>query len=68
MQLTMVFFKLGEVLGKVLSVCGINGIYVTEKPNYMIYVYVLYISFMGLFGTVLTLIMKEVISRMLVKK
>ncbi len=52
-----------QVLGKVLTFCGINGITVTEKPAYMWIVYITYIFTMIVVGFWLVLLMKNMIEK-----
>ena len=45
MHLLSIYFgvflaQLNNTIGKVLTLCGINGIYVTEKPLYMPLIYI----------------------------
>lgn len=50
---------INETLGKVLSLCGINGIYVTEKPGYMFPLYVAYIFLMIVIACGLTVLLQN---------
>ena len=50
---------INETLGKVLSLCGINGIYVTEKPSYMFPLYVAYIFLMIVIACGLTVLLQN---------
>ena len=50
---------INETLGKVLSLCGINGIYVTEKPGYMFPLYVAYIFLMIVIACGLTFLLQN---------
>ena len=63
----LILTVINETLGRVLAICGINGIYVTEKPSYMFPLYVLYICMMVLFGTVLTVLLKQIVEKIAVK-
>ena len=41
-----ILIYINETFGRVLSICGINGVYVTEKPDYMFPLYILCVFFM----------------------
>lgn len=55
----IVLALINETLGKVLSLCGINGIYVTEKPGYMFPLYVVYIFLMILISCCFTFLLQN---------
>ena len=55
----IVLSLINETLGKVLSLCGINGIYVTEKPGYMFPLYVAYIFLLIIIACGLTFLLQS---------
>ena len=54
---------IGDTFGKVLAICGINGIIVSEKPAYMWAVYLTYMLVTTILGTWLTIMLKNLIER-----
>ena len=49
----------GDTFGKVLAICGINGIVVSEKPGYMWAIYLLYMTLTTILGVWLTIMLKN---------
>ena len=49
----------GDTFGKVLAICGINGIIVSEKPGYMWAIYLLYMTLTTILGVWLTIMLKN---------
>jgi len=60
---TILLNMIYESFGKVLAFCGINGIVVSEKTKYLEFIFFLYIFFMIIFGILLTVIIKNLIER-----
>lgn len=58
-------YILNYTLGKVLAICGLNGIFVTEKKAYMWPLYLFYTSGMIVIGTFLTVFLKRIIEQMI---
>jgi hypothetical protein len=49
----------GDTFGRVLAICGINGIIVSEKPGYMWAIYLSYMTFITILGVWLTIMLKN---------
>ena len=53
--------QLNNTIGKVLTLCGINGIYVTEKPLYMPLIYIFIFTLLTVSLVCLTFFIKSLI-------
>ena len=53
---TILLSMVGDTFGKVLAICGINGIIVSEKPGYMWAIYLSYMTLITMLGVWLTII------------
>ena len=56
-----ILYLIGNVFGRVVAICGINGITVSEKPTYLIAVYFFYISLVIGLGFWFTIFLKNLI-------
>lgn len=64
---TSILILMNETLGRVLAICGINGVYVTEKPDYMFPLYVTYIFLMIIFACVATFVLQKILEKIVLK-
>jgi len=63
-----ILIMMNETLGRVLAICGINGVYVTEKPAYMFPLYVTYIFLMIIVSCTITFLLQKFLSEIMLKK
>jgi len=56
---TILLSMVGDTFGKVLAICGINGIIVSEKPGYMWAIYLSYMTLITILGVWLTIMLKN---------
>jgi hypothetical protein len=63
-----ILIMMNETLGRVLAICGINGVYVTEKPAYMFPLYVTYIFLMIIVSCAITFLLQKFLSEIMLKK
>jgi xanthosine utilization system XapX-like protein len=63
-QASAILFNLNIIFGKVLAICGLNGIYVTEKPIILWVIYPVFITILIIAGAAFTWIVKEIVEDM----
>ena len=63
-QASAILFNLHIIFGKVLAICGLNGIYVTEKPVILWVIYPVFITILIIAGAAFTWIVKEIVEDM----
>jgi len=66
MHLLSIYFgvflaQLNNTIGKVLTLCGVNGVYVTEKPLYMPLIYIFIFSLLTFSLVCLTFFIERLI-------
>jgi len=66
-QASAILFNLNIIFGKVLAICGLNGIYVTEKPVILWVIYPVFIIIVIAAGSAFTWVAKEVIEELFFK-
>jgi|GEM_PF-1879591 len=66
-QASAILFNLNIIFGKVLAICGLNGIYVTEKPVILWVIYPVFIIIVIAAGSAFTWFAKEVIEDLFFK-
>ncbi len=64
-QASAILFNLNIIFGKVLAICGLNGIYVTEKPMILWIIYPAFITVLIIAGSVFIWIVKDIIENKL---
>jgi len=68
LQASTILFNINIIFGKVVAICGLNGIYVTEKPFILWVIYPIYIMILIISGTVFTWFAKGIIEHLLFDK
>ena len=66
-QGSAILFNVNIIFGKVLAICGLNGIYVTEKSLILWVLYPIIIMFLITGGTIFTCIAKDIIENLFFK-
>lgn len=64
-QASAILFNLNIIFGKVLAICGLNGIYVTEKPMILWIIYPAFITVLIIAGSAFIWIVKDIIEHKL---
>ena len=59
-QASAILFNLNIIFGKVLAICGLNGIYVTEKPMILWIIYPVFITVLIIAGSAFIWIVKDI--------
>ena len=60
-QGSAILFNVNIIFGKVLAICGLNGIYVTEKPFILWLLYPIFILVLTTAGTIFICFTKDII-------
>ena len=66
-QGSAILFNVNIIFGKVLAICGLNGIYVTEKPFILWLLYPIFIFFLTTAGTIFICLVKDIIESLFFK-
>ena len=66
-QGSAILFNVNIIFGKVLAICGLNGIYVTEKPFILWLLYPIFILFLTIAGTIFICLVKDIIESLFFK-
>ena len=66
-QGSAILFNINIIFGKVLAICGLNGIYVTEKPKILWLLYPIFITVLITAGTIFICFTKDIIENLFFK-
>ena len=66
-QGSAILFNINIIFGKVLAICGLNGIYVTEKPFILWLLYPIFILVLITAGTIFICLTKDIIESLFFK-
>lgn len=66
-QGSAILFNINIIFGKVLAICGLNGIYVTEKPVILWLLYPIFIAVLITAGTIFICFTKDIIESLFFK-